>query len=86
MAAGHDDREARRRARASWPIERFRVGEEPSDDLSDITTATERVAMMKELAEAAWKVAGRPLPSYGRQDMPTRIFRPGTPRPDDDDA
>jgi hypothetical protein len=42
--------------------------------------------MMAELAEAAWRVAGRPLPSYERRDIPGKLFPPGTPRPDDDDA
>jgi hypothetical protein len=42
--------------------------------------------MMAELAESAWRIAGRALPSYERQDIPGRLFRPGTPRPPDDDA
>ena len=76
----------RRAARASWPIAVYKLGSEPSDDLSDTTTATERVAMMAELAESAWRLSGRSLPVYGRRDMPGRVFRPGSPRPDDDDA
>jgi hypothetical protein len=42
--------------------------------------------MMAELAEAAWKAAGRSLPSYSRGEIPGRLFPPGVPRPDDDDA
>jgi hypothetical protein len=42
--------------------------------------------MMAELAEAAWRIAGRPLPSYQRGNMPGKLFPPGTLRPDDDDA
>jgi hypothetical protein len=60
------------------------LGEEPPDDLSDTTTPVERVAMMAELAQAAWKVAGRELPRYDRRNMPGRLFRPGAPRPDDE--
>ena len=84
--ASDRDAESRRRARADWPVTRYRSGEEPSDDLSDVTTPAERIAMMAELAEAAWKIAGRPLPSYERSNIPGRLFRPGEPRPDDDDA
>jgi hypothetical protein len=46
----------------------------------------ERVAMMWALAESAWKLAGRPLPSYDRRNVPIRFFRAGMVRPADDDA
>jgi len=75
----------RRAARAQWPVRRFRLGDEPPDDLSDVTTAAERIAMMWALAEEAWKVAGRSVPAYDRRSMPARLFRPGE-RPTDDDA
>jgi hypothetical protein len=81
-----DARERRRAARASWPIARFRLGEEPPDDLSDVTTPAERIAMMWPLAVAAWRLAGRPLPAYTRRDIPGRLFPPGTRPADDDDA
>lgn len=84
--ASDRDSESRRRARAQWPVTRYVSGEEPSDDLSDVTTAEQRVAMMAELAEAAWRIAGRPLPTYTRSNIPGRLFRPGELRPDDDDA
>jgi hypothetical protein len=80
------DAEARRRARANWPIVRHDAGEAASDDISDVTTPVQRVAMMAELANTAWAVAGRPLPGYDRRNIPGRLFRPGEPRPDDDDA
>ena len=78
--------EERRLSRARWPIARFRLGEEPLDDLSESTTPRERIAMMWFLAEAAWKVAGRPWPRYERRDIPSRLFPSGTAAPDDDDA
>jgi hypothetical protein len=81
----HTLREQRRRARSRWPIARFRLGDEPSDDLSQITTPAERVAMMRTLAEAAWRLAGRELPRYDRSQIPAVLYRPGT-RPPDDDA
>ena len=74
----------RRAARAAWPIARFALGDESADDISAVTTAAERIAMMWPLAEAAWKLAGRALPTYDRQHIPARLFRPGTPRPGDD--
>jgi hypothetical protein len=73
-------------ARAGWPIVRVTLGDESADDISAVTTAAERMAMMWPLAETAWKLAGRPLPTYDRRNMPARVFRPGTPRPADDDA
>jgi len=70
------DEAARRARRRNWPIAKFRMGEEPSDDLSDSTSAAERIAMMWPLAQAAWAVAGKPLPTYDRQQTPARLFQP----------
>jgi hypothetical protein len=84
MSSRRSDVEARRASRSRWPVTRHRLGEETSDDLSDTTTAEERIAMMAELAETAWTVAGRTLPSYERHSMPGRLFVPGQPRPDDE--
>ena len=84
----HDSRDAaalRRAARAHWPVRRFSLGDEPSEDLSDVTTAAGRIAMMWALAAEAWVVAGRSLPTYDRRSMPARLFRPGE-RPPDADA
>jgi len=78
--------EERRAARAHWPIVRRALSDDPSDDLSAGTTPAERIATMWTLAESAWKVAGRPRPTYDRRSIPARLFRPGTPRPSDDDA
>lgn len=84
MAAHPQDAEARRAARRYWPVVWFRLGEEPPDDLSDVTTPAERIAMMWPLAQAAWAAAGRPVPGYGRSEMPARLFRPGSPPPEDE--
>lgn len=85
MSSNADGAESRRQARAGWPITRHRFGEEPSDDLSAVTTPAQRVAMMAELAESAWLVSGRSLPVYDRASMPGRLFHPGEPRPAGDD-
>ena len=87
MAVDPTEAVAQRRAtRATWPIACFALGDEPADDVTAVTTPVERLAMVWRLAETAWKLAGRPLPTYDRQHIPARLFRPGTPRPADDDA
>jgi hypothetical protein len=67
-----DDRRSRAKARKHWQIEAYRLGEEPSEDLSDSTTAGERLGMMWRLAQDAWALAGRPIPDYPREEMPIR--------------
>jgi len=84
--ASPDDEDRRRRLRAAWPVRVHRLNEAPSDDLSGVTTAAERIGMMWELARQAWLLSGRALPTYGRETMPGRLLRAGEPRPDDDDA
>ncbi len=44
----------------------------PEDDLSESTTAAERVAMVWTLTLEAWKLSGRPLPQYQRHETPVR--------------
>ena len=61
----------------------FRLGEEPSDDLSDSTTVEERLSMMWPLAIEAWTLSGRELPAYDRTSLPGRLFRSGEVPPED---
>ena len=42
----------------------------------DETTVEQRVAVMRELAEAGWALRGAPFPSYTRAEMPGRVIRP----------
>jgi hypothetical protein len=72
---------ARAAARSSWPVRRFRLGEEPGDDLSASTTPLERLAMIEVLSREAWALTGRPLPEYRRADAPVRVRSLGA-RPD----
>lgn len=65
---------ARALARSSWPVRRYRLGEEPPDDLRAFTTAEERLAMMWPLALAAWSLTGEPIPDYDRRAAPIRRF------------
>lgn len=68
------DEAARARARRRWPVLLSSLRNQPSDDLSSSTTLEERIAMMRPLAEAAWRVAGLPLPRYRRSRIPVRLL------------
>ena len=65
-----------RRLREAWPVRVYRLGEEPSDDLSGSTTPEQRLEMVAELSERMWELSGRPVPSYTRSEMPVRVIRP----------
>jgi len=79
------DAESRREGRAGWPVVVRRLADD-DDDVSDVTTAAERIAMMWPLAEEAWHLAGRAIPDYDRASTPCRVFRLGERRPDDSDS
>lgn len=68
-------REARRRARASWPVRRFDLGAEPPEDLSHLTP-DERIALVWPLTVRAWRLSGRELPDVPRSHWPGRMIRP----------
>jgi hypothetical protein len=76
---------ARAIARAKWPVARHHLGDDPGDDLSEVTTPAERIAMMWPLAVEAWRIAGRSIPTYSRSEISGRLFRPGDPRADEED-
>lgn len=57
------------------PARVFRLGEEPGDDLSGVTTAEERLEMLAELSRRMWELTGRPTPSYTRATIPVRVTR-----------
>ena len=66
----------RRRQRASqWPVRRFNLGQEPLRDALDRSTVDERLAMMWPLAKEAWSVAGKPIATYERSNMPGTLTR-----------
>ncbi len=56
--------------RRSWPVRLCRLGAEPPEDLSTITSVAARLAMMWPLALEAWSLAGRELPRYSRRETP----------------
>ena len=75
MKKGNDSSELRAMSRRAWPIRKYRLGEEPSDDLSGSTTPTQRLEMMWPLALEAWSLTGKPMPDYARDEAPVRRFR-----------
>jgi hypothetical protein len=77
---GASDHATRVSSRASWPVRRYRLGEEPGDDLSRSTTAEERLAMVTALSSEAWGLTGTPLPTYARHETPI-VRRPWHVRP-----
>lgn len=64
------------RKRERWPIRVYRLGEEPGDDVSALTTPEQRLEMVTLLTARMWELSGQPFPSYARTAMPVRIIRP----------
>lgn len=69
-------REARAKARATWPVERHALTDSSSELLRDLPPSA-RVAMVWSLTLDAWAISGRSLPDYARADAPGRIARGG---------
>jgi hypothetical protein len=63
------------RMNAQRTVRIYRLGEEPRDDLSDSTTAEERLEILRVLSERVWTLSGKPFPSYARSEIPVRIVR-----------
>lgn len=61
----------------TFPVQVFRLGREPGDDLSATSTAEERVAMVAILSTRMWELTGRKPPAYTRSSIPVRVV----PRP-----
>lgn len=61
--------------RRAWPVRIYRLGEEPGEDLSGVTTPAERIAMVWELSVRMWELTGQSLPTYTRGSMPGRVIR-----------
>ena len=66
---------AREWGNARSDVRVFRLGEEPRDDLTLVTTAEQRLEILRELTERAWRLTGRPFPSYSRSQMPVHVTR-----------
>lgn len=72
-----DDFEARRAARANWPIQKAGVTDDATETAA--TSPEQRVGMMWELVVQAWAVAGWTIPTYDRAHTPIRKRRRGDP-------
>jgi hypothetical protein len=81
-SAASGSSESRRLGRANWPVRRYRLGEEPSEDLSTSTTATERLAMMWPLAVDAFSHGGRLPERTPRATWPVKIRKLSEPETD----
>ncbi len=49
------------------------LGSDEAGDARVEGTPAERVALVTELSERAWRLTGRPVPEYTRRDMPVRL-------------
>jgi hypothetical protein len=67
--------ERRRQRAAEWPVRRYDLGSEPVRDPLDRSTVNERIELMWPLAKEAWAVAGKPIPSYPRSEIPGVLVR-----------
>ncbi len=68
--------ETPKRVREGLVVRKFKLGEEPPDDLRDYTTPSQRVAMVWELCARAWQLSGSPPVPYSRETMPIVVIRP----------
>ncbi len=64
---------AKSQDRRHWPVRRFTLADQPSEDLTGQTTAEERLEMMWPLALEAWTLAALTLPDYPRAAAPVRL-------------
>ncbi len=65
-----------RAVRRTLPVRVYRLGREPNDDLSAVTTPEERLTIVAVLTRRMWQLTGRETPSYRREDMPGQVIRP----------
>ncbi len=72
MSDSFRERAARRR---EWQVRVYRLADQPGDDLSEATTAEERLEMVWELTARMWELTAQPRPSYTRARMPVRVVR-----------
>ncbi len=56
-------------------IRRFKLGEEPDEDLSRVTTMNERLAMVWPLSLLAYELAGQRFEPVPRAQLVGRVIR-----------
>lgn len=67
--------DAPKRVREGLVVRKFRLGEEPPDDLRDYTTVEQRLAMVRDLCHRAWELSGSPPVPYSRATTPITVIR-----------
>lgn len=58
-------------------IRRAHLGD-PDPDLRESTDVAQRIALVWVLTLESWKLAGRPLPQYSRNETPIRVVPLGS--------
>ncbi len=72
--------EERAKARGSWPVTKHALGAETSRN--PMLSPEDAWNAVLELTREAYSLAGKFPPSIPRSEWPSRLFRPGEPRPD----
>ncbi|MDE0178626.1 MAG: hypothetical protein OXP36_08500 [Gammaproteobacteria bacterium] len=79
MPRDDPDRQARRAARRDWPIRAYRAGEHPEEEFLADLSVEQRLAMVTDITETCWAVAGRETRATPRRDWPIKIVRDRRP-------
>ena len=75
-----DGRKIRAKARANWTIEKKAVKDLPEIEVIDAPPNV-LIALCTQLSLQAWAMSGKPLPTYTRENMPIKVFRPSDNKP-----
>ncbi|MGV3622769.1 MAG: hypothetical protein ACO1OB_18260 [Archangium sp.] len=71
-----DDMAKRRAARANWPVWIGTLQDMPAEpDLTPVTSAEQRLEILKEMSSRSWALTGFEVPRYQRENLPTAIVR-----------
>lgn len=70
MSANINDPQSNRRI-----VRKYRLGEEPVDDLSSLTTAEERFEMVRNLSARLVEFQREAIPHYSRHEIPVHVIR-----------
>jgi hypothetical protein len=55
-------------------VRKFRLGEEPMDDVLVSLSPDERLALVFELTRRMWQLQGSPPCPYSRETIPVRVI------------
>lgn len=80
MPRDDPDRQARRAARRDWPIRAYHAGEKPEEGFLADLSVEQRLAIVTDITETCWAVAGKETRAIPRRDWPIKIVRDRRPR------